>query len=231
MTYRSLYALGLGLLLLGCGISHGQTYKNAFSAAQRARTAGRHAEAATHFAAAAKAAERGKDRNEARFLEANMYERLEQWSAAMSRYRALQDEGAWRAGRAAFDLARLTIAHGDERAGYLLLAQAIQRFPDHGVAHRALRQWLDHARETRDEPAIRTVLSGWLVPLTDTELHQQLLYEIARSFEHEGRLEDALAAFVRRVCVRRQRPLLRSCSCSVIEESSLPVSAAACSSP
>ena len=189
--------LSLCALALGCGIAHGPSFKAAFSAGHRARTAGRHAEAAQQFATAAENAKRAKDRNEAHYLEATMYERLERWPVAMARYRSLQSRGGWRAGRAAFQLARLTIAHGDEKHGYVLLGQALSRFPDHGVAHGALRKWVDWRRQTHDETQLRKALTDWLAPLADTELHQQLLYEIARSLEREGQLEKALAAFVR----------------------------------
>jgi tetratricopeptide (TPR) repeat protein len=193
---RLLY-LSLCALALGCGIAHGPNFKAAFSAGHRARTAGRHAEAAQQFATAAHSAKRAKDRNEAQYLEARMYERLERWPIAMARYRSLQNRGGWRAGRAAFELARITIAHGDENDGYVLLGQALSQFPDHGVAHGALRKWIERRRQTHGEAQLQKALADWLSPLADTELHQQLLYEIARSLEREGKLHEALAAFVR----------------------------------
>jgi tetratricopeptide (TPR) repeat protein len=183
--------------LLACGISATHKFSDAFSAAQRARTAGRHAEAAQHFAAAAQAASRNKDRNEARYLEARMYERLRRWPQATEHYRSLRDEGRWRAGRAAFDFARLEIEHGEKAAGYTALAIALRRFPDHGTAHHALRRWIEHLRETGGESRVRTALSDWLAPLADTELYQQLLYEIARSLERDGQLTEARSAFIR----------------------------------
>jgi TolA-binding protein len=194
----AIVALTLGIVV-GCGgPNYGEAFVRSFHEAKRAYAAGRYAEAATLYGRAAQDARRVKDRDEAHFMQARMYEKLERWPDAQERYRAIIQSSpkGTRAGRAAFEAATLEIEHGDSARGWAALEEAILRYPNHGSARRALRLWSDHIAERDGEEALRERLTAWLKPLADTDIHQQVRYERARSHWRSGNLQQAHDDFV-----------------------------------
>jgi tetratricopeptide (TPR) repeat protein len=195
---RSRSAL-LALFLLGCAPLRGEAYLTPFAAGERAFHAGRYLEAARAFDAAATKAERVKDRDEARFLEARCYERESKWGEARAAYlRLIADSpDGPRTGRAIFDLAELEIQHGDAARGWAMLDEAMLKLPKHGLARPALRRLVDHAEETSGVEAALAFLDAHGAKLEGTELVEVLGYERALVLERAGRLADAHEAFVK----------------------------------
>jgi TolA-binding protein len=196
---RPAWIAALLLLLLGCGPAFGDEYLLRFRAAQRALHAGRYEEAAQLFGEAARLAERVKDRDEAHFMQARMYEKLRSWNRARERYRHIvtQSPNGTRAGRAAFELATLDIEHGNAERGWSEVARAIERYPNHGSARRGLTLWAEHTAESAGEEALRARLVHWQKTLSKSALAQQLAYELGLSFERSGKLEQSHATLLR----------------------------------
>jgi len=182
------------LLIAGCGPSISQAYQYAFAEGQRAQRAGRFEEAAQAYDDAASRAERVKDRDEARFLQARSLERAGLWQKAEKTYQQLRRDSPRgpRTIRAQLELAQLELDHRDESRGYQLLQEVAVHHPDHGVAGPALQRVLRHVRASQDEAAVRAWLEGLLPSLAGTDLEQLVEYEHARSLQREGRLEEAL---------------------------------------
>jgi len=192
-------ALSFGLASVGCGgPDYGEAFVTSFSAAKRAYAAGRYDEAAALYGEAAGDAQRVKDRDEAFFMQARMYDKLDRWSSARERYETILRVSPTgpRAGRAAFEIAYLEIEHGDAERGYRMLREALERYPNHGSARRGLEVWAEHAAERDGEKALRKMLGQWIGELKGSALEQQLLYERARSLRRVGDLEAAHRAFV-----------------------------------
>jgi TolA-binding protein len=186
-------------LVLGCGPAHGEAFELSFAAGQRAYSAGRYEEAAQLFDRAAADAERVKDRDEALFLRARMYERLQRWSEAREAYRRLlatSPDGP-RAARAAFEIATIEIDHGEAEAGWKALAAAVERYPSHGSASRAIELWAERTAETQGEEALRAALERWRRDLGASASAQRIKYEIARSHARGGDHAAARDAYLR----------------------------------
>lgn len=186
-------------LIAGCGIDRGEAYVRSFTEAQRAHNAGRYEEAARHYAQAARDAIRLKDRDEAYYLEARMYQRLERWDDARASYESLlrvSPKGP-RTGRAAFDRALLSIAYGASEEGYRELERALLQHPNHGSARRGLRVWLAHQQRLGGEAQLQTEVVRLQARLGRTTLGQQLAYELGLSYRRAGELERAHAQLLK----------------------------------
>ena len=190
------------LLLSGaaaCGPpSSSEAYVRAMYAGKRAYNSGRYSEAAHAYDRACAFATRVKDRDEARFLEARMHQRLGRPQVAQDRYRRLVGESPRgpRTARALFEIALIEIDHGDPERGWAALQAAVQSYPDHGSARHSLKLLLRHMTERDGEEAVRAYLRRQLPGFRSTEAEQQAEYEIAQSLERSGRLEEAREAFV-----------------------------------
>jgi tetratricopeptide (TPR) repeat protein len=181
------------------GPDYGEAFERSFNAARRAQSAGRYEEAAELYRAAIADAQRVKDRDEAYFMRARMFERLERWDEARAVYRELyaRSPNGPRAGRAAYEHATLLIEHGDADAGWRELGVAIGRHPSHGSVRQALRRWIEHTRKTSGEVAVRRQLEMWLARLGATDVEQQLKYEMGQSYQRSERLAEAHAWLLR----------------------------------
>ena len=168
-------------------------------AGQRAYSAGRYDEAAGHYALAAQTAKRVKDRDEALFMQARMYERGERPHDVKPIYQriAQADPPGPRRARAEYEMAEWEIEHGDKAAGYALLAKTFRRWPNHGMAKHALSRWVIYTYSTKDEAAVRSQLNAWLEPLAKTEAAQQLKYEAALSWLRDKQPVAAEQQFLR----------------------------------
>jgi tetratricopeptide (TPR) repeat protein len=175
-----------------CAPSLPPAYEQSRAAAERAYVHGRYAEAAAHWEQAARNATRQRDRNEARYRAAVSFQRAGKTAQAARLYEQLANlEQNERAARAAFDRARLEIAHGDEDQGYLLLRRALEQHPDSGLAPGALRSYLRWVSR-RGGPTAELEAIGPLVSrLGRTELGEYLHYDQAEALERAGRTRSA----------------------------------------
>ncbi len=198
LAWASVVGCLLGAAACG-GPDYGAAFLTPYRAAQRAKNAGRYEEAAEFYRQAAGGAQRVKDRDEAYFNRALMYERLERWDEARGVYRELiaVSPGGPRTGRSAFEHATSNIDHGDANAGWRELVAAIERYPGHAAASYAVRRWVMYHARSAGEGAVQTRLQSWLGKLNNTVLEQQLKYEMGRSLERADRLNDAHTWFVR----------------------------------
>ncbi len=194
--------LGLALLVAGsaCAPVRGDAYLASFAAGQRALHAGRYEEAARAYDDAAAKALRVKDRDEARFLQARSYGKAGRWEDARAAYQRLATESPTgpRGPRAAFELADLEIDHGDVEKGYAMLIAAAIRFPQNGVARPTIRRVVAHIVELRGEPAARAWLADHAATFRGTDEDQTIGYEIALSFDREGKKQEAHDALMER---------------------------------
>jgi TolA-binding protein len=204
MSLRPLW-VALLALCCACGPAWGEAYLKSFRAAQRAYSAGRYEEAAQLFARAAGEATRVKDRDEAYFMQARMYEKLHKWNEARAAYKKLiaASPRGPRTGRAVYEYAEIEIEHGKAELGWRLLRQAIARYPDHGSARRALAHWSEEVVRRDGEPGLRRELEALLKEVRGHDVEQQAKYERALSFEREDKLEEAHQALVE---LARQHP-------------------------
>ncbi len=184
---------GLVWCLVACGPSYGEAFLRPYRAAQRAYGAGRYGEAAQLFEKAAGQASRLKDRDEAYFMQARMYERLGQWDQVRAVYQRLIELSPRgpRTARAVFEVASVEIVQGDPVAGWALLKAAIERYPNHGSGHRALSRWAAHTSAVGGEEELIAQLDLWLSTLAGTDLEQQVKVERGRSLRRAGKLPEA----------------------------------------
>jgi tetratricopeptide (TPR) repeat protein len=197
--------LAVALSVPACGPSYGEAFVRPFRAAQRAYGAGRYQEAAQLFERAAGQASRLKDRDEAYFMQARMFERLGRWDLVGATYRRLIElspQGP-RTARAVFELAEVEIGHGDATAGWRQLKAAIEAYPNHGSGRRGLTRWADHEVTTAGDEALMAQLDRWLERLAGTDLEQQVKVERGRSLYRAGKLAEARQQLVR---AARQHP-------------------------
>jgi tetratricopeptide (TPR) repeat protein len=192
------------MLAAGCGTpDRGEGYVRAFAEAQRAESAGRLAEAAARYDAAADAAKITRDRDYARHLAALMLEHAGDRSAARERFEALgaasprTDESA----SATYEAGWMSIQHGDEAAGWHELEGVVRRFPNDGVARPALHHLLAHTDETRGVAQSLALLRSLQDAVGNTERGEEIAYEIAVRQARVGETpaaRDALIAVAER---------------------------------
>jgi TolA-binding protein len=184
----------------GCGgPDYGEAFLTPYRAAQRAQHAGRYEEAAALYLDAAMNAQRVKDRDEAYFNRALMYERMARWQEARDVYREIirvSPRGP-RTARAAFEHATNHIDHGDANVGWTELVRAIERYPNHGNASYAIRRFVMHTSAASGEEQVQKQLTSWLTTLAGTVLEQQLKYEMGHSHARANGLAAAHAWFLR----------------------------------
>ncbi|MEO5728965.1 MAG: tetratricopeptide repeat protein, partial [Byssovorax sp.] len=115
------------------------------------------------------------------------------WEDARAAYQRLATESPTgpRGPRAAFELADLEIDHGDVEKGYAMLVAAAIRFPQNGVARPTIRRVVAHIVELRGEPAARAWLADHAATFRGTDEDQTIGYEIALSFDREGKKQEA----------------------------------------
>jgi TolA-binding protein len=192
-------AVAVAALAAACAPSRGHTYDQAFAAAQRAETAGRFAEASASYDAAARTAERDRDREEARYYAALMLLRAGDVNGGVARLEPIaaasppEEESA----SAAFRIADVHIDHGDADRGWTEMAAIVTRFPSSGVAHPALHRVLSHTDQTKGKAAslawLKTLEGG---PVGDSEVGELVAYETALHMRDLGDHQGARDAFV-----------------------------------
>ena len=189
----------LSTALVACAAGPGEAFERSFNEAKRAYSAGRYEEAARLYEGAAGNATRIKDRDEAFFMQARMFEKLRRWQEARKTYAKLAavSPAGPRTARAIYEQAEIEIEHGDADSGWAALSKALLAHPSHGSARRALTRWCQHTAETRGEGALRVELGQWKPRLAGTDIAQQLSYEVAWSLRRSGNLREAHALFLR----------------------------------
>jgi tetratricopeptide (TPR) repeat protein len=195
---RSLLLVLTATAVLGCAMSVARRYQEAHSAASRAWSAGRFDEAAQAFAQAASVAQHVRDRDEMLFMEASSYERggrLPQARAAFTALEKLNPSGE-RASRASFELAAIEIQHGNRDRGDGMMKQFVRRYPNSGLAGRALTRTLARMDETSGPGATLAYLQANMDWLKANDLGEQALYAIAERYEQLGQIEVARNQFV-----------------------------------
>jgi len=189
---KRVFALALSVALLACrGAELPAAYAHARDDAERAYSAGQFEAAAKLWLAAAKAADAPRDRNEARYRAAASYQRAGKLEDARELYVKLAAGNSERAARAAFALADLQLAAGDEAGGYAALEAAARKYPSSGVANLALRRYFAELAEHGGNEAVLAYIARAEPELDRSELAEQLLYERAQRLNAEGK--DALA--------------------------------------
>lgn len=196
-------AVALALLGGACGPAWGDAYLDAMAAGQRAYHAGRYAEAGTHYAKAAEAAQRLKDRDEAMLLVARMQERegrLEEARASYERIAAAVPPGP-RVVRAAVAAAQILIEQGREGEGYGRLVDVAKKHPEHGDARTAMLRVLDHELELGGPARALVFLQREQPAFVETAMEVFFDYQIAKAIADGGDLakaRDLLVAHARR---------------------------------
>lgn len=120
----------------------GDTHLSAMAEATRDYHHGRFAESARAYHAAAAAAERRVDRDEARYREAKALARTGELAQALVLFDAVAavQPVSRRTARALYDGARLRLRTGDAAGALHGFQRVVLEFPDHGVSARALRR-------------------------------------------------------------------------------------------
>lgn len=189
----------LAMTLSACAPTLGEAYERSFAAGQRSFHAGRYDEAAQQFERAAKDASRVKDRDEALFQAARMYEKSGAFDRAREAYERItkvSPDGP-RVARAAYDMALVEVDHGDAERGYLMLFDATYKYPRHGSARRALHRLIEHQRDLGGDEAVLKWLDGPGKTLHGSDLDQQLEYEKAIALDQLGRTTEARDLFLK----------------------------------
>lgn len=191
-------ALGAALLV-ACAPSVAPKYARARAAAERAYAAGRYLEAADAWQRAADAATRQRDRDEAHYRKAASLNRAGESEAAATEYRALaRNEKTERAARSLFDLAEIARDDGDAAAAAARLDELLRRYPESGLAPRALSLRVEEVRSHGGESDVQRFLNQLLQRGTHPELEQFVHYAYAESLERQG---DSVAALDRYLLV------------------------------
>jgi len=197
-AWRLAFAAVFGLAVAGCAPSLPRPYVEAKAAGHRAYGAGRYGEAAKHFRKAAGKAGRIKDRDEALYLEAASYLRSDRHREARAAYEALiaLSPNGPRTARAAYEIAKLEIEHGDASKGWKMIHDVAIDYPKSGLARRALLRFLRHLDDSRGPEATIAYLDRSRPWLDAHELGEIAMYEKARRLEELGRLASARDLYV-----------------------------------
>lgn len=135
-------------MLAACAPSYGSAYDTAYAGAERAESAGRLVEAVQAYDRAATLAKRRGDADQARWAAADVLVREDRVGEAVARLDAMAaDATSDRQAEAAYRAADLRIGHGDADRGWHDMESLVRRFPDHGVAHAAIRRLVARADE------------------------------------------------------------------------------------
>jgi tetratricopeptide (TPR) repeat protein len=184
------------LLLAGCSTDRSAAYKKAFSAGERAQTAGRYDEAASDYLSASDVANVERDKEYARYLSALMHARAGDTKTAAEMLEPIARGDTPYAALAAYKLADLRISHGEEERGWKDLAEVPVRFQDHGVGRVALSRNVRHLRETQSDAAALAWLESINAKMGVTGAGEAGSYERARLLSEMGRTKEARDSFV-----------------------------------
>jgi outer membrane protein assembly factor BamD (BamD/ComL family) len=184
--------IAAALILASCGPSREPAFVRAVATGDRAKTAGRHLEAAALYENAARATNDPRERDYALSLAASSYARAEDRADAARIYEALASGQGDYASHAAYERILLEL-----RADPAKTIAALERFayehPSSALARRALLLRLSLDEGAQDPAARLAILSAILPRVRGTELEERVRYEIALTREQAGALAEALA--------------------------------------
>jgi hypothetical protein len=156
---------------------------------------GRYREAAEAWLAASRATRETHDRDEAVYRAAKSYERAGSRAAAEALLADLARGRGDRAGRAAFDRAKLA-SERDAALGEQLGLEALRAHPESGVAPHAVRTLLAGVEAREGEAGALARCEALHRELGTTELDETLGYECASRRERRDDLEGARAGYL-----------------------------------
>jgi outer membrane protein assembly factor BamD (BamD/ComL family) len=200
---------GVGALLVlvascaGCARQHGASFPRAVAEAERAETAGRYAEAATRYDAAANVATLARDRDHARYLAGMMMVRDGNVRDGVVRLDEIANASppTEHSAEAAYRAASIRSDSTDPKEaelGMRAMEQVMFRFPTHGIAHSALRRFLldKDAKEGKRASLdyLERLANG---PLGAGELGEIIAYQAAErmaELDETARAHDAFLA-------------------------------------
>jgi hypothetical protein len=175
-------------------------FDRAFAEAERAESAGRLEEAVQDYDRAAALAVRARDREQARWNAVDALVRAHDVEHALPRLDGIaSDASGEHAAQAAYRAASLRIEHGgggDAGRGWSDMELVPRRFPEHGVAHSAVRRLVDHADE-RGTAAGLEELRLLERDLATTELASLVAFATAEHVEALGDDTAARDAYIR----------------------------------
>jgi tetratricopeptide (TPR) repeat protein len=177
-------------LVLACAPSLPPRFEQERAAAERAYAAGRYDEAALHWQRAEQAAERKRDKNEARYRAARSLERAGRHKEAQ-RMLSNVGEKSSRAARAAYDHAVIEIERGDAAKGWAELERVMRRFPASGIAPSALGRLLRRQEDQGGTARALRYLEKTRVEFRETELSERVEYAYADLLERANRTSAA----------------------------------------
>lgn len=185
------------VVVVGCGHATATPYQVAFAEGERAETAGRFGEAATSFDHARSIAPNDRERAHADYASAQMMIRAGDVAGGAAKLRtiAAANPPGEHTAEAAYEIASLEIEEGDAN-GWLELEKAMARFPNEGLAHRALTRLSVHVEEASGKEATIAWLEKIAPSFTGTELEQAVAFETAKRIEASGDLASARARYV-----------------------------------
>jgi tetratricopeptide (TPR) repeat protein len=184
------------LLLAACSVDRSAAYKKAFSAGERAQTAGRFDEAAAAYLSASDVANVDRDKEYARYLAALMRARAGDIKTAAEMLEPIARGDTPYAALAAYKLADLRISHGEEERGWKELAEVPVRFPEHGVGRVALSRNVRHLKETQSSEAAVAWLDSIKEKMGVSGAGEAGSYERARLLSELGRSKEARDLYV-----------------------------------
>lgn len=188
-------AAALALLLLVACAGAPTDYQLKFAGGERAESAGRFAEAAMQFDAAAAATEKTKDKEHAQYLGALMHIKAGNVAGGAKTLAALAAGNGEHASEAGLRLALIHVEENDPNA-YAELEAIATRFPNTGDGKIAVQKILAHSDEANGEAATIGVIDRLAGPLAETELAETLAYQRAIRLEKTGKLAEARDAYV-----------------------------------
>lgn len=197
--------LALALALAGCVPAPGPAFLRAAAAGDRAHSAGRLGEAAAAYEEASRVATRPRDRDEALFRAAELRRANGEPAVASAHLRALiaASPRSDRAPRAAYELAEIAVAGGDEASGFAAYDRALVDYPEAGSARRAFAVRVEHLRARGGEHAVLDWLAAMAPKLAASDLDENVRRERAAS---QRALGDLAAARDELVACARAHP-------------------------
>lgn len=180
----------VALLGLACAPSIPPRFQEERAAAERAYAAGRYDEAAHHWQRAEKAAERKRDRNEARYRRAASLKRAGRHAEAQRALTTIDEKSA-RAARAAYDHAIIEIERGNTDKGYAELVTTMQRYPASGIAPAALARLTQREEDKGGLGRAIAYVEKLETQYRDTELSERIGYLHADLLERANRNAEA----------------------------------------
>jgi tetratricopeptide (TPR) repeat protein len=199
-TARCVCVLGFSAAT-ACAPSHGAAFDHAFAEAARAESAGRLAEAVQDYDRAASLAVRARDREQAQWNAVDALVRAREVERALSRLDGIaKDPSGEHAAEAAYRAAALRIERGggadDAQRGWHDMELVPRRFPQHGVAHVAVRRLVDHADDGGTRAGLDE-LRSLERDLAGTELEPRVAFATAEHVEALGDESAARDAYLR----------------------------------